>query len=97
MQDHATRLVGLDGLVVTEVPRVGERLDLQVESLARAAGCPHCGGGEVRVKERPRVRVRDLAIAGRLTRLVWRKRRYRCTGCACTFTETHEQLPSRRG
>ena len=96
MQDHATRLVGLDGLVVTEVQRTGERLDLQVESLARAADCPHCGGSELRVKERPRVRVRDLPIAGRLTRLVWRKRRYRCSDCARTFTETHEQLPTRQ-
>ena len=42
------------------------------------------------------MRVRDLPIAGRLTRLVWRKRRYRCTDCGRTFTETHEQLPSRQ-
>jgi transposase len=96
MQDHATRLVGLDGLVVTEVQRTGEQLDLQVELLARAAGCPHCGGTELRVKERPLVRVRDLPIAGRLTRLVWRKRRYRCGDCARTFTETHQQLPARQ-
>ncbi len=96
MQDHATRLVGLDGLVVTDVQRTGEQLDLQVELLARAAGCPHCGGTEVCVKERPLVRVRDLPIAGRLTRLVWRKRRYRCSDCARTFTETHEQLPARQ-
>src|SRR4051812_28310456 len=96
MQDHATRLVGLDGLVVTEVQRTGEQFDLQVELLARATGCPHCGGSEVRVKERPRVRVRDLPIAGRVTRLVWRKRRYRCEDCARTFTETHEQLPARQ-
>jgi transposase len=27
---------------------------------------------------------------------VWRKRRYRCSDCARTFTETHEQLPARR-
>jgi hypothetical protein len=39
MHDHATRLVGLDGLVVTEVQRVGEQFDLQVELLARAACC----------------------------------------------------------
>jgi transposase len=96
MQDHATRLVGLDGLVVTEVQRTGEQLDLQVELLARAACCPHCGGSEVRVKERPRVRVRDLPIAGQLTRLVWRKRRYRCSDCGRTFTETHELLPTRQ-
>jgi transposase len=96
MQDHATRLVGLDGLVVTDVQRTGERLDLRVEPLARAAGCPHCGGTEVRVKDRPRVRVRDLPIAGRVTRLVWRKRRYRCSDRARAFTETHEQLPARQ-
>jgi transposase len=40
--------------------------------------------------------VRDLPIAGRLTRLVWRKRRYRCSDCGRTFTETHEQLPARQ-
>src|SRR3954449_3207881 len=96
MQDHATRLVGLDGLVVTAVQGTGEQLDLQIELLARADGCPPCGAREVQVKERPLVRVRDLSIAGRVTRLVWRKRRYRCTDCARTFTETHEQLPARQ-
>jgi transposase len=96
MQDHATCLVGLDGVVVTGVERVGDQLDLQVELIARAVCCPRCDGGEVRVKERPRVRLRDLPIGGRLTRLVWRKRRYRCNGCGRTFTETHEQLPSRQ-
>jgi transposase len=96
MQDHAIRLVGLDGLVVSEVQGTGEQLDLQVELLARAGECPHCGGSELRVKERPRVRVRDLPMAGRVTSLVWRKRRYRCTDCARTFTETHDQLPARQ-
>jgi transposase len=93
MQDHANRLVGLDGLVVTEVQRTGEQLDLQVGLNARAASCTHCEGTELRVQERPLVRVLDLPNAGRLTRLAWRKRRYRCANCARTFTETHDQLP----
>jgi transposase len=42
------------------------------------------------------VRVRDLPIAGRVTRLVRRKRRYRCVDCRRTFSETDEQLPSRQ-
>ena len=42
------------------------------------------------------VRVRDLPVAGRMTILSWRKRRYRCEGCSRTFTETHPQLPSRQ-
>jgi hypothetical protein len=58
---------------VTEVRQTGEQLDLQVELLARATACASCGGSELRIKERPMVRVRDLPIAGRVTRLVWRK------------------------
>jgi transposase len=50
----------------------------------------------VRIKERRLVRVRDLPIAGRVTRLVWRKRRYRCTECGRSFTETHAHLPARQ-
>ena len=42
------------------------------------------------------VRVRDLPVAGRMTFLWWRKRRYRCEACRRTFTETHPQLPSRQ-
>jgi hypothetical protein len=48
MRYHATRLVGLDGVVVTEVQRAGEQFDLQVEPLSRAppaaptAAAPSC-------------------------------------------------------
>jgi transposase len=42
------------------------------------------------------VRVRDLPLAGRVTHLVWRKRRYRCAECGRTFTESHLELPPRQ-
>jgi transposase len=42
------------------------------------------------------VRVRDLPIVGRVTYLVWRKRRYHCRGCGRTFTECHPELPARQ-
>jgi transposase len=42
------------------------------------------------------VRVRDLPLAGRVTHLVWRKRRYGCAGCGRTFTESHPELPPRQ-
>ena len=87
MQDHATCLLGLEGFVVTGVQRAGE-LDLR-SSCSRAVFCPPCGG-DVRVKERLRVRVRDLPVAGQLTRLMWRKRRYRCVECGRTFREARE-------
>jgi hypothetical protein len=72
-----------------------EEPDCGGSSCARAAGCPAAAGTEVRVTERPLVAVRDLPIAGRVTRFVWRKRRYRCAECGRTFTETHEP-PVRR-
>jgi transposase len=96
MQDDLTRLVGLEGFEVKRVIEVGERLDLEVELVARAGLCPRCGRASLGVKERPRVRVRDLPLAGRRTDLVWRKRRFLCQLCGRTFTERHPELPPRQ-
>jgi transposase len=96
MQDHGSRLVGLDGFEVTRVIERGGQLDLEVELTARANCCPRCGQVSVTVQDRPVVRVRDLPLAGRPTWLLWRKRRYRCHECARTFTETHPELPPRQ-
>ena len=94
MRDQVSRLVGLDGVQVSEVWEVRGQLDLEVELAARAGCCPGCGRASLTVKERPVVRVRDLPLAGRPTYLLWRKRRYGCDGCGRTFTETHPELPA---
>jgi hypothetical protein len=65
MQDHVSRLVGLEGFEVTGVIEEGDRLDLEVELVARSGCCARCGRPSLEVKERPVVRVRDLPIAGR--------------------------------
>ena len=96
MQDHVSRLVGLEGFEVKGVIEEGDQLDLEVELVARAGSCPRCGRGSVDVKERPVVRVRDLPIAGRRTHLRWRKRRFACRACERTFTEAHPELPARQ-
>jgi transposase len=96
MQDDLSRLVGLEGLEVTRVLEEGDRLDLEVELVARAVRCPRCGRASLDVKDHPRVRVRDLPLAGRVTHLVWRKRRYGCAGCGRTFTESQPELPPRQ-
>jgi transposase len=66
------------GLRGKRVVAEGGRLGLEVEPAAGAGCRPDCGRASVDVKDRPVVRVRDLPIAGRVTYLVWRKRRYRC-------------------
>jgi len=95
VQDDLSRLVGLEGFKVRRVVEVRDRLDLEVELVAGAACCPHCGRPSADVKERPVVRVRDLPLAGRRTYLLWRKRRFRCQACRRTFTERHPELPAR--
>jgi transposase len=42
------------------------------------------------------VRLRELPIAGRVTRLVWHKRRCGCGSWGRSFTETHPELPARQ-
>jgi transposase len=96
MQDDVSRLVGIDGLVVTGVVELREQLELEVELAVGAGCCRWCGHGSLLVKERPVVRVRDLPLAGRVTWLLWRKRRFECESCERTFTETHPALPSRQ-
>jgi transposase len=96
MRDDVSRLVGIDGVVVTGVVEVGRQLEIEVELVGEVACCRWCGRASLVVKDRPVVRIRDLSIAGRVTFLRWRKRRYWCEGCERTFTETHSALPSRQ-
>lgn len=96
MYEDVSRLLGFGGFVVTAVRDWGDGLDLEVEFVAPAGCCPRCGRASCEVKERPLVRVRDLPIAGKRTFFVWRKRRFRCRACGRTFTERHEELPSRQ-
>ena len=96
MQDDVSRLVGIEGLVVTGVDDVGACLLVSVELVVAAGCCRWCGRSSLTVKDRPVVRVRDLPIAGRVTYLLWRKRRFGCEVCGRTFTEEHPALPPRQ-
>jgi transposase len=96
MQDHVSRLVGLERFEVKRVLEERDRLELEVELVARAGCYPRWGGRRSRSRTAPRARVRDLPIAGRITHLLWRKRRYHRAGCGQGFTESHPELPPRQ-
>jgi transposase len=97
MHEEISRMLGLAGLRITDVViRDTHALELELESVGSSERCPRCGSEDLVIKERPRVGVRDLPVAGRVTRLLWRKRRWRCRDCGRTHTEQHPALPSRQ-
>lgn len=85
----------LEGLEVLGVAAFDDVVEIVVESNIDAGACRDCGGLAPEPKQRPEVLVRDLPISGRMVVLRWRKRRWRCSYCGHTWTETHPQIPAR--
>ena len=90
----ATALLGMNGFVVLSHTEENGELWLLVETTAEVVGCPRCG---VRAAGHGRsvVHIRDVPIAGKPVRLVWRKRRWRCADQDCeqkTFSEDPPQV-----
>ncbi len=76
----------------------GEPLFIEIETCSCQAGCSSFGVLG-RVKDRDRVVLVDLPAFGRRTRLVWRKRRFRCPDPDCpagSFTETEPAIAAPR-
>lgn len=95
--DGATALLGMSGFVVSAQMLEDDEWWLLVDTAADRVGCPNCGVRAVGHGRR-RVEVRDLPIAGRPVRLVWRKRIWRCAELACeasTWSERCDAIPVR--
>jgi transposase len=92
-------LVGLADVVILDVEDVaGAPLRVHVELTRSAQGCPMCGV-VAHVKDRRRVELVDLSMAGRPMRLVWVKRRFMCPESSCpkgSWTEDEPRIASRR-
>jgi transposase len=96
----ATRLLGLDGLMVGVVALtpLGIRLVQLVTADPEAARCPACGQVSTSAKEWTLTQPRDLPVGGAPVLLQWRKRRWRCRTVDCpreSFTEQVPELPAR--
>lgn len=99
MQDDAISVsLGLEGFTVLDTFESDERVDVLIELRAGAGVCPNCAGVSTYVHERTEVRVRDIAVHGKPTYLLWRQRRFRCEQTECeraTFSEEHPEIPPR--
>ncbi|HZM56632.1 MAG TPA: transposase, partial [Acidimicrobiales bacterium] len=81
---------------VEDVP--GAALRVHMELIPSTQGCPECGV-IAHVKDRRRVELVDLSMAGRPMRLLWLKRRFRCPESSCpmgSWTEDDPRIASRR-
>lgn len=98
--DSATALLGLDGLLVTDVETTAEATTVHAcTEPGVGALCPDCQTPAQRCKEQVVTRPRDLPYVGRTVVLVWHKRRWYCQHPDCkrkTFTESLPGLPPRR-
>jgi transposase len=86
----AEKMLGLPGLVVLDVDEHPGELVVRVESTRTKAYCGSCRR-RAEPHDRVEVHLRDLHCFGRATRLVVRKRRWRCRTKNCakkTWTET---------
>src|SRR5271155_3934826 len=93
----AEALLGLDGFGVLAVEETPSEVVVTVETVVDFVGCPTCGV-RAEAKDRIRVDIRDLPCFGRPARLVWMKRRWRCTDPDCaakTWTEGTEHVAPR--
>lgn len=93
-------LVGLDGLRVADVTRDADAggLTVVVESPKAPAGCGRCGV-VAHSNGRREVTLVDAPCFDRPTRLVWRKRTWRCAEPSCptgVFTEQRPQVAAPR-
>jgi transposase len=97
MSDGTGLPEALDGFRVLEVTEHDDEVVVTIETTATVTGRTSCGV-RAEAHDRVRVEIRDLACFGRPTRLVWRKRRWRCREQRCdakTWTERLEHVDAR--
>lgn len=94
----AERMLGLSGVLVLDVYEGVGEVTVTVESTKRKAWCPSCRK-RAQAHDRVDVHLRDVHCFGRPTRLVVRKRRWRCRGKGCakrTWTEKIDGVATRQ-
>ena len=88
-------LIGLPNVRVLSVDRIGEVLEIHLETAEPNRFCKVCGMAGV-VKDRPQSRYADLPFGGQRAVLVWHKYRWSCPGGDDpTWTEERSDIATR--
>jgi len=98
MSNATSSLFGMPGFVVVDGPHEtgdGRSVVIMTEPVEHA--CTGCGLLQLgRVHDHRLSRLKDLPFGEGRHQVWWRKRRFRCVGCARVFTECSEQVGWRR-
>ena len=88
-------LIGLPNVRVLSVDRIGEVLEIHLETAEPNRFCKVCGMAGV-VKDRPQSRYADLPFGGQRAVLVWHKYRWSCPGDSDpSWTEERSDIATR--
>lgn len=93
--DFSAELLGLQGVIVTDVREVCGQQCISVELPRKKHACPSCGAKTVTIHDYRNQEVKDIPAFGKDVRLLLRKRRYRCS-CGKRFFESNTWLPRYR-
>ena len=88
----AEKMLGIPGVVVLDVEEAQAEIVVCVESTRTKATCPSCRR-RAEAQDRTEIHLRDLHCFGRPTRLVIRKRRWRCRTKGCIKKTWTEKVP----
>lgn len=80
-------LPGLKDVKVTGMDEMEDGIDIHVEMEIRLHNCPQCGARTQKVHDYRIRRIGHLKLFERMTRLVYKRRRYVCRECGKRFSE----------
>ena len=86
-------LVGLPDVRILNAVDDGKHLTITIEKVTGAPACPRCAAS-AHLKDRRCLTLVDLPYRGRAARVIWRKRRWRCSAACAqpSWTEQDERI-----
>ena len=91
--DFTEKLLGLQGLIITNIEQTEENILIYAEMERKEHNCICCGTATNTVHDYRTQVIKDIPAFGKLVRIILRKRRYRCPHCDKRFFENSSFLP----
>ncbi|MGN1193959.1 MAG: helix-turn-helix domain-containing protein, partial [Acutalibacteraceae bacterium] len=91
--DFTEEVVGLQGVIITNVEKDENNLKIYAELKRKKHNCICCGTATDTIHEYRQQTIKDIPALGKLVTIVLRKRRYRCPHCGKRFFENNDFLP----